>query len=115
MAKKKKPEAEIVEKYVALQAQTPCRKCKKTDWALDPEFGISSGGQRVGVFVVLGAPDEDVHTGTFVCKPCGNRFERPFYTREQLAKQEFPAVTLDARTDDAKDAKDAKNPDRNGH
>ena len=50
MSKKKRPDKDVVEKYVGLQARTPCRKCKKTDWTLEPDFGISHGGARVGIF-----------------------------------------------------------------
>jgi hypothetical protein len=107
-----KPDKDVVGKYVDLQAQTPCRKCKKLDWALEDGFKLVHGGERVGVFVVLGPSTDDVLVGAFVCKGCGNRFERPFYSRGQLAAQEFPAVTLDVRTEPEKGS---RNPNRNGH
>jgi hypothetical protein len=101
----KKPDAELIARYVELQAQTACRKCKKKDWILDEGFGTARGGERVGIFVVLSK-------GAFVCKGCGHRFERPFYSREQLAAQEFPAVVLDVSAGDEKKKRD---PGSNGH
>jgi hypothetical protein len=112
VSKAGKPDAEIVGKYVGLQGQTPCRKCKKSEWTLDAEFRLAQGGDRVGIFVVLGNPDEVVNVGTFVCGGCGNRFDRPFYSRAQLAAQEFPAVQLDVR---AAEEKGLPRPDQNGH
>lgn len=105
------PDKDVVAKYVELQSQTPCRKCKKTDWTLEPTFTVARGGTRVGIFVVLGTSAEEVDVGAFVCKGCGNRFERPFYSRQQLAAQEHPAVTLDVRIEKSPQKKQ----DRNGH
>ncbi len=93
------PEPEMLRRYVELQGQTPCRKCKKTGWSLEPGFSVAHGGDRVGIFVVMGSSDEAVTVATFRCGSCGNGFPRPLYTREQLASQEFPAVTLDTKID----------------
>jgi len=110
VAGKARPDPDVVKEYVSLQAKTPCRKCKKTDWTLEKDFGLAQGGDRVGIFVVLGPASEAVATGTFTCKGCGTRFERPIYTRAQLKAQEFPAVQLETRLDD----EDKKDRGRNG-
>ncbi len=110
MSKSDKPDAEVLKEYVSLQAKTPCRKCKKTDWRLEDGFGLAKGGERVGIFVVLGSASDTVATATFVCKGCGDRFARPVYTRAQLKSQEFPAVQLETKLED----EDAKDPNRNG-
>ncbi len=108
--KAKKPDAELVAKYLEVQAQTACRKCKKKEWTLEEGWGIANGGDRVGIFVVLGSKNEVVSTGAFICKGCSARFERPFYSREQLKAQEYPVVTLDVRADEKK-----IDPGSNGH
>lgn len=90
---------EVVKEYVALQARTKCRQCKATEWALKADRGEARGGDRVGVFAVLGRRDEVVAVLTFECKGCGAAFARPAYTRAQLAAQQFPAVQLDARAE----------------
>jgi hypothetical protein len=109
MANEDRPDPDVLKEYVSLQAKTPCRKCKKVDWTLEEGFGRARGGDRVGIFVVLGASTETVFTATFACKECGNRFERPVYSRSQLANQEFPAVQLDVRADEP-----PRDPKRNG-
>jgi hypothetical protein len=91
---------ELLKRYVEVQAQTKCRKCKATDWELTAKRSVSHGGDRVGIFVVLGGRDEEVQTIAFACKACGAAFERPAYSRAQLAAQEFPAIQLDVRTED---------------
>ncbi len=108
MTKSKKPDPEVIAKFVDLQAQTACRKCKKKDWTLEEGFGLANGGDRVGIFVVLGSSAEVVQTGAFTCKGCGVRFERPFYSRQQLAAQEFPVVKLDVHAGDEKKPKTKK-------
>jgi hypothetical protein len=96
LAEARQPDPETLRKYVELQGRTPCRKCKKTAWTLEPGFSSVRGGARVGIFAVMGSSAEDVTVGTFRCS-CGNLFPRPLYTKEQLASQDFPAVTLDTK------------------
>ncbi len=88
---------ESLGRYVELQGQTPCRKCKAKDWTLREGFRMADGGERVGIFVVLGPKTDRVAVVTFECQKCKATFDRPVYSREQLAKQEFPAVNLDAK------------------
>src|SRR4051812_27687682 len=98
-------EREVLEKYVAVQNATKCRKCKATDWELREKRDIAMGGTRVGIFVVLGSRDEEVAVIAFECRSCGALFPRPAYSRLQLAEQEFPAITLDVGAEDKKDKK----------
>ena len=95
------PDAEVISKVDAIQAETPCRKCKAKTWKRLPEYGSVSGGQRVGVFVALVPSRETVLVATYVCQGCHAKFARPIYTPKQLAAQQFPSVQLDVRTEPA--------------
>jgi len=95
------PDADVLKELVALQDQTPCRKCKATSWTLLPARREAKGGDRVGIYVVLGRADERVCVIAFQCKACSAPWERPCYSRAQLARQQYPAVKLDVRASDA--------------
>ena len=94
------PEAEVLKALVELQEKTPCRKCKTSSWTLLPDRRDAAGGDKVGIYVVLGRGDERVAVVTFECKSCRVKWDRPCYSRAQLARQEFPAVKLDVRAGD---------------
>ena len=87
-------EPDVLAAYVALQGQTPCRTCKSTTWTQVAGARWANGGDRVGIFKVLGASNERVAVITFTCSGCSASVERPVYSREQLATQAFPAVNL---------------------
>jgi hypothetical protein len=89
-----RPEPDVLAAYVALQGQTPCRKCKGKTWTLAQKTRSVLGGDRVGIFVVLGKREERVHVISFTCNGCKTEFERPAYSREQLRTQQFPAIDL---------------------
>ena len=103
------PEPDGLKELVALQEKTPCRKCKASSWTLLPERREAVGGDRVGIYVVLGRGDERVAVVTFECKSCHVKWDRPCYSRAQLARQEFPAIKLDVRA--GEDAPPAAEPD----
>ena len=94
------PDAAVLKALVELQESTACRKCKAKAWTLTPTRRSAKGGERAGIYVVLGRADESVLVVTFQCQSCNVTWERPCYTREQLARQEFPAVKLDVRADE---------------
>lgn len=91
-------EPEILAKYVALQAETKCPKCKGTEWSLREKRDIAMGGDRVGKFVVLGHREDEIAVIVFDCKGCSHEFRRPAYSRAQLSTQQFPAIQLDEPT-----------------
>lgn len=109
------PADDVLAAYVALQARTPCRKCKASAWTLSPGARWARGGEVVGVFKVLGGSEERVSIVTFTCDGCAAAVERPVYSRAQLATQAYPAVELEpAATTTTPAVKLDVDPHRNG-
>ena len=88
-------EPDVLAAWVDLQQRTPCRKCKSTAWTLAAAMQWTHGGARVGIFLVLGRPEERVVAISFTCDGCQAVFERPAYSRVQLGQQSFPAISLE--------------------
>ena len=92
-------EPDVLAAWVELMQRTPCRKCKSTAWTLAEGMRWTHGGARVGIFVVLGPPQERVVAISFTCNGCQAVFERPAYSRAQLGRRpQHPCCPADLRS-----------------